>query len=205
MVGKGTSGNKELPQTNPGAIEIRDLLLRRAKERSAAQRWNGYTLILTYAVLATITILAVRSVGTPQLAGVAVLGLALIWSFSRFQARRTEAQSLRDELRAYSEQLAKQPPDRSNPVATPAPGGVDDSPLTGREMQVLRLVAAGKSNKETAHSLNISDQTVKNHLSHIFVKLSVSDRTSAALLAVNRGWIEVANPDTQRAVLDKTN
>jgi hypothetical protein len=71
----GPPGKGELPQIDPAAIEVRDRLSRRARERSAAQRWNGYTLILTYAILATITIMAVESVGTLQLAGVAILGL----------------------------------------------------------------------------------------------------------------------------------
>jgi DNA-binding CsgD family transcriptional regulator len=196
----GPPGKGELPQIDPAAIEVRDRLSRRARERSAAQRWNGYTLILTYAILATITIMAVESVGTLQLAGVAILGLALIWGFGRFQAGRTEAQSLRDELRAYAEQLSGQAADRTAGMTGPVEGPAAASPLTGRETQVLGLVAAGKSNKETARLLHISDQTVKNHLSHIFVKLKVNDRTSAALLAINHRWVALADPAVPSSV-----
>jgi DNA-binding NarL/FixJ family response regulator len=60
-------------------------------------------------------------------------------------------------------------------------------PLTDRETDVLRLMAVGKSNKEIAQSLNIGEQTVKTHVSHILDKLGVSSRTQAALYAIRIG------------------
>ena len=71
----------------------------------------------------------------------------------------------------------------ANRVATPDP----DIPLTQREMQVLRHVALGLSNKEIAQSLTISVETVKEHVQNILRKLAVSDRTQAAVWAVRRG------------------
>jgi DNA-binding CsgD family transcriptional regulator len=177
------------PSVNSANGAVRALLSRRARERSVMLRWNGYTLILAYAILAAITILAIRAAGPLLLAGVAVFGLAMIWTLSRFQAKKIEGQLLEDELRVYTDLLTGPAQDRPSRGIPPAPGGRTESPLTGREMQVLRLVAAGKSNKETASALHISDQTVKNHLSHIFVKLHVGDRTSAALLAIRHDWI----------------
>jgi DNA-binding NarL/FixJ family response regulator len=56
-------------------------------------------------------------------------------------------------------------------------------PLSERELQVLRQLAEGKSNKEIGQALNLAEGTVKNHLSNIFGKLGVLDRTQAALLA----------------------
>jgi DNA-binding NarL/FixJ family response regulator len=58
--------------------------------------------------------------------------------------------------------------------------------LTGREAEVLALVAAGKSNHEVAAALNISRKTVARHLSNIFAKISVSSRTEAAAYAFSR-------------------
>ncbi len=68
------------------------------------------------------------------------------------------------------------------------------SPLSPRELQVLELVAAGHTNKEIARSLDISNQTVKNHISSILRKLAVNDRTQAVVYAMRRGWIKVAFP-----------
>jgi len=64
-------------------------------------------------------------------------------------------------------------------------------PLTAREMQVLMCVANGMSNKEISRNLNISEQTVKNHMSSVLRKLGVDDRTQAAMYAVRHGWVRV--------------
>ncbi len=61
--------------------------------------------------------------------------------------------------------------------------------LTSRELEVLKQVAAGKSNKIIASDLFISESTVKTHLLHIFEKLAVNDRTSAVVKGVERGDI----------------
>ena len=68
------------------------------------------------------------------------------------------------------------------------------SPLSPRELQVLDLVAAGRTNKEIAALLDISNQTVKNHVSSILRKLAVNDRTQAVVYAMRRGWIKVVLP-----------
>jgi DNA-binding NarL/FixJ family response regulator len=56
--------------------------------------------------------------------------------------------------------------------------------LTEREMDVLKLISQGRSNKEIAKNLNISEKTVKNHITNIFRKLQVDDRTQAVLFAI---------------------
>lgn len=63
--------------------------------------------------------------------------------------------------------------------------------LTEREITVLRLVADGKTNKEIANNLDLSEKTVKNHVRNIFHKLQVYDRTQAAILAIRKGLIEL--------------
>jgi len=63
--------------------------------------------------------------------------------------------------------------------------------LTRREMEVLELLGAGLSNKEIAARLFLSEKTVKNHLSSIFLKLQVNDRTEAALLASRHGLTDL--------------
>ena len=61
--------------------------------------------------------------------------------------------------------------------------------LTGRELEVLIQVAKGMFNKEIAMNLNISERTVKNHVSNIFKKIDVSDRTQAAVFAIKNNII----------------
>jgi len=63
--------------------------------------------------------------------------------------------------------------------------------LSPREMEILQFIARGKSNKEIAHELGISRQTVKNHMTSILRKLAVNDRTQAAIYALRRGWIRL--------------
>ena len=63
--------------------------------------------------------------------------------------------------------------------------------LTTREIEVLKLLAVGMYNKEVAETLNISERTVKNHVSNIFKKLDVTDRTQAAVFAIRNGIVNI--------------
>lgn len=63
--------------------------------------------------------------------------------------------------------------------------------LTRRELEVLIQVANGMFNKEIATSLNISERTVKNHISNIFKKIDVADRTQAAVFAIKNNLIQI--------------
>lgn len=63
--------------------------------------------------------------------------------------------------------------------------------LTSRELEVLAQVANGMFNKEIATNLNISERTVKNHISNIFKKIDVSDRTQAAVFAIKNNIIKL--------------
>jgi len=77
-----------------------------------------------------------------------------------------------------------------------ATGIVDDSrfvPLSAREMEILQHVVRGSSNKGIAYALQISQQTVKNHISSILRKLDAKDRTEAAVYALRHGWIRLAD------------
>jgi len=80
--------------------------------------------------------------------------------------------------------------------ATPLAGGSGDQDegyhdLTTREREVLQLIAHGRSNKEIAGELKISERTVKTHVSNIFGKLELSDRTQVALYAHKRGLADI--------------
>lgn len=68
-------------------------------------------------------------------------------------------------------------------------GKIDN--LTRRELEVLKLLSVGMYNKEIAEKLNISERTVKNHVSNIFKKLEVTDRTQAAVFAIRNNLIKL--------------
>jgi two-component system NarL family response regulator len=69
--------------------------------------------------------------------------------------------------------------------------GVTRIQLTPRELTTLRLMADGKSNKEIANELGISERTVKTHLGHLFEKLGVTSRTEAVKIATRRGLVRL--------------
>ena len=82
-----------------------------------------------------------------------------------------------------------------------------DIPLTPRELDVLRHVAVGMRNREVGELLDVSEQTVKNHLSSILHKLGVPNRTHAVTFAVRQGWLsldEMAMDDDSRAAPHET-
>jgi DNA-binding NarL/FixJ family response regulator len=73
-----------------------------------------------------------------------------------------------------------------------------EEPLSHRELEVLRLVAAGTTNREAAVRLFISEATVKTHLLHIYAKLGVGDRAAAVAEAFKRGLLAAAPPERRR-------
>jgi len=76
-------------------------------------------------------------------------------------------------------------------LVTKLAAGLSNKLLTGRELEVLTLLARGKSNKEIGKNLYISETTVKSHLRSIFTKLDVLSRTEAIATASRRGLIQI--------------
>lgn len=76
-------------------------------------------------------------------------------------------------------------------LRTPEPDGEKASPLTGREEEILQLVADGRSTTQIADELFISAKTVKNHLASVYAKLDARDRTQAVLDAVRQGIVQL--------------
>jgi DNA-binding NarL/FixJ family response regulator len=82
------------------------------------------------------------------------------------------------------------------PAAPPPPAAAGVSGLTAREVQSLRLVAAGKSNALMAVDLGVTEQTVKFHLSNIYRKLGLKNRTEASHFAHVNGLVEPSDPES---------
>ena len=66
------------------------------------------------------------------------------------------------------------------------------SPLTPREMEILRHIAEGRLNRQIAVELGVSEQTIKNHLTSILRKLNANARTEAVAIAVRQGLISIS-------------
>jgi HD-GYP domain-containing protein (c-di-GMP phosphodiesterase class II) len=77
---------------------------------------------------------------------------------------------------------------------TPWPAG-----LTDREVEILRLVAQGRSNREIAAELFIAEKTARNHVEHVYAKLGVNNRIQASLAAIDRGLADVSLGPTARS------
>jgi DNA-binding NarL/FixJ family response regulator len=77
------------------------------------------------------------------------------------------------------------------PVANALASRMPDSDLSPREMEVLLLLVAGRSNKEIAQTLDITEATVKSHVSTILMRLGVDDRTQAVVTALQRGLVHL--------------
>ncbi|MGH9593272.1 MAG: helix-turn-helix domain-containing protein, partial [Bryobacteraceae bacterium] len=78
------------------------------------------------------------------------------------------------------------------PVAAALAAQVPRPELSVRELDVLRLIVQGLSNKQIASALNIAEYTVKNHVKSILGKLGVEDRTQATTAAIQRGIVHLA-------------
>jgi DNA-binding NarL/FixJ family response regulator len=94
---------------------------------------------------------------------------------------------LLDAIRAVHAGQKRIPPE----VASELVDHASDDALSSREIEVLRLIAAGNANKEIAGRLSIAEETVKSHISNILAKLSANDRTHAVTIALKRGIIEL--------------
>jgi DNA-binding NarL/FixJ family response regulator len=108
----------------------------------------------------------------------------------------TEADDLRRAIKAAADGQVQLSPKAAARLMREVRAPDSPEALTERETDVLRLLAQGKSNKEIAHLLSLSEKTVKTHVSNILAKLGVPSRTQAALYAVRIGLasIESAGP-----------
>jgi DNA-binding NarL/FixJ family response regulator len=94
---------------------------------------------------------------------------------------------LLDTIRAVHAGQKRIPPEIAAELADHAA----EDELTTREIDVLRLIAAGSANKEIAHQLSIAEETVKSHVTNILAKLGANDRTHAVMIGRKRGILEL--------------
>ena len=120
-------------------------------------------------------------------AGDAQAAAALKAGAAGYLLKNLVRKELLETIRAVHSGKRRVPPE----IATEIAEHVADDALTGREIEVLRRVAAGKSNKLIAAELDISEGTVKTHMKSILPKLDASDRTHAVMIALKRGILDL--------------
>jgi ATP/maltotriose-dependent transcriptional regulator MalT len=170
--------------------QVERLLFWMARERAKSHRWNVNALVLSYLILITVVVLTLNEVSSLIVGLVAVFGMAILWFFSWLQSKKIERQFYQQEMREYLELLSREATNNCNTAEPSTSIDSVESPLTQRQLEVLGYVAKGQMNKVIGVTLGINEETVKNHLFHIFAKLGVNDRTSAVVMALRNGWIK---------------
>lgn len=103
--------------------------------------------------------------------------------------KNTDADALCRAIKAAAEGKVQLAPEAAARLMREVKTPESIEELTGREQEVLKLVAQGQANKQISRSLHIGEKTVKTHVSHILAKLGVRSRTQAALHAVRLGLV----------------
>jgi DNA-binding NarL/FixJ family response regulator len=109
---------------------------------------------------------------------------------SGYLYKDVDPQALVQAIRAVHDGHVLFAPEAADAMLAPDQGGKAAVALTEREREVLTQIARGRSNREIARALVVSEKTVKTHVSNILMKLGLQDRTQAALYAVRHGLAE---------------
>lgn len=129
-----------------------------------------------------------RIVALSTFAGDEEIHLALEAGALAYLVKTVEAQELVHTIRKVAAGQRHVPPDLAARLASRSPR----SHLSPRELDVLKLMVSGKRNREIAAQLDISEGTVKIHVSNVLIKLGVADRTEAVTQAIQRGIVALA-------------
>ena len=115
------------------------------------------------------------------------------WPFDQELAmrvlRRLANETQKKEESAEPAPRRRPPPPEEHPEPPLPLGGSLRAPLTAREVEILRLVAKGLTNRQIAKELSVARNTARNHVQNIITKLGVSDRTQAAVRAIELGLL----------------
>jgi DNA-binding CsgD family transcriptional regulator len=163
------------------------LLQKVARDRASSLRYNTRALVIIYSILVIVVLLGLIGANIVIVASVAIAGLALFWFFTWRQGKKLEKKLYQEEEQYYKELMLSRPQNDAAGTEIVAPVEI---PLSQRELEILTLIARGNMNKEIARILGLSTHTVRNYTVRILRQLDVDDRTSAAVLAISRGWIK---------------
>jgi len=162
----------------PSLKKIGQLATRRANMQVATAKWNLNIMMFTYAILVTVILLRLDGLAVQIISPIVIVGLAIICFVAWRQWKRLYKDLYAEELCQLEELFEEYR------VET-----LTSQVLSQREVEILSYIARGYANKQIATKLNISANTVKNHVSFIIRKLNVNDRTHAVALAIHNGWM----------------
>jgi len=177
----------ETRDIDPNKTLMQGLLQKTASARAASLKYNTQALIVVYSILVIVVLLGLIGANILVVASIAIFGFAIFWLFTRWQGKKLEKQLYQEEMQYYKELILSRPQSDAAGTETVAPVEI---PLSQRELEILTLIARGNMNKEIARILGLSTHTVRNYTVSILRRLDVDDRTSAAVLAISRGWIK---------------
>ena len=177
----------ETRDTDLNTTLMQGLLQKTASARAASLKYNTQALIVIYSLLVIVVLLGLIGANILVVASIAILGFAIFWLFTRWQGKKLEKQLYQEEMQYYKELMLSRPQNDAAGTEIVAPVEI---PLSQRELEILTLIARGNMNKEIARILGLSTHTIRNYTVRILRQLDVDDRTSAAVLAISRGWIK---------------
>lgn len=157
---------------------IERVAMQSARNKANVARWGLNVAILLFAILTTIIILISQGVGINVVAPLAICGLAAVWIIGWRRGDQLYKRFYAEELSNMRQKASKE----DTAVALR---------LTSREIEILNYIAQGYSNKQVAALLDISEGTIKNHVTTILTKLNANDRTDAVVIAIKHGLISV--------------
>ena len=165
-----------------------------AKEQVSSGMWNMQIVIFAYAISIATMIMAFRGVRIEIIAVCSIVGLSVIWIWGRLRYKKLYKRLYQNEIRHLQELANTGSFTTSEEINNPAVENAKvlrmvKSPLTLRQREILSHIAAGRSNKQIAVKLNLSERTIKNQLGYIYKKLNVENRTQAILVSIRNGWI----------------
>ena len=149
-----------------------------ARYKANIAKWGVNVVIFLFAILITITILISQGVGISVVAPLAIFGLATVWLIGWRRWNQLYRRFYTEELLRIQEKPTKETISFL-------------SKLSSQEIEILNYIAKGYFNKQIGFELNISESTVKTHVTSILNKLNANARTEAVVIAIRHGLIAV--------------
>ncbi len=157
---------------------IEEVAMQSARNKANVARWGLNIAIFLFAILITIIILISLGIGINVVAPLAICGLATVWLIGWRRGGHLYKRFYAEELSNLQQKIGEE-------------AAAFGMRLTSREMEILNYIAQGYPNKQVAAKLDISESTIKNHVTAILVKLNANDRTDAVVIAIKHGLISV--------------